>query len=111
VTIEKEFFVLLVHGEGDRDHVNHLARHRRNFELSNFARLNPGQPLPARLTAEPDEHPDVTVLLQDPDLPSGRPTEWTVRTWDEIEAWKALIGWDPEKRHWRHGAKVKLAIA
>jgi len=111
VNIERAFTVLLIHGEGDRDHLNTLARHRKNIELSNYTRANPGQALPERLTAAPDEQPDVLVLLSDPQQPGGRAIEWPVRTWDEVEAWKALAGWDPAKRHWQFGATVKLAIA
>jgi len=48
------------------------------------------------------------VLLVDAD---GRRVEWPVRTWDEVEQWQALAGWDPEKRHWRHGAAVTLALS
>jgi len=108
VTIEKVMTVLLVHGEGDRATVNALQRHRNNVELSNFARFNAGKPVPQHLSAEPDEPPDVVVLLVDAD---GRRVEWPVRTWDEVEQWQALAGWDPEKRHWRHGAAVTLALS
>jgi hypothetical protein len=108
LSIEKAMTVLLVHGEGDRDTVNRLQAHRNAVEVSNFARANPGRPLPAHLTAPPDEPPNVLVLLVDAD---GRRLEWPVKSWDEVEAWKALAGWDPDKRHWRHGAIVKLSLA
>src|SRR6516164_6785984 len=87
VTIEKVMTVLLVHGEGDRATVNALPPH---------------------LSAPPDEPPHVTVLLVDED---GCRLEWPVKTWDEVEDWKALAGWDAEKRHWRHGATVTLALS
>lgn len=108
MTIEKVMTVLLVHGEGDRATVNALQQHRNNIEISNFARANTGKPLPPHLSAPPDEPPHVTVLLVDED---GRRLEWPVKTWDEVEDWKALAGWDAEKRHWRHGATVTLALS
>jgi hypothetical protein len=102
--------VLLVHGEGDRATVNALQRHRNAVEMSNFARVNPGKPLPAQLAREPDEPPDVVVVLTDPSNPARR-IEWPVATWDEVEDWKQRAGFDADKRHWQHGATVKLAIA
>jgi hypothetical protein len=110
LSIEKTMTVLLVHGEGGRDYVNTLQRHRNAVELSAFARSNPGQPLPAHLTAEPDEPPDVMVVLVDPENPR-RKVEWPVVTWDEVALWQQLAGWDPVKRHWQHGAQVTLTIA
>jgi hypothetical protein len=99
--------VLLVHGEGDRETVNRLQAHRNAVEVSNFARANPGQPLPKHLVAAPDEPPNVLVLLIDTD---GQRFECPARSWDEVEIWKQLAGWDADKRHWRHGATVKLTL-
>jgi hypothetical protein len=100
--------VLLVHGEGDRTTVNALQAHRNNIDISHFARSQPGKPVPQHLTAPPDEPPDVLVLLEDE---NGRRLEWPVKTWDEVERWKELAGWDPDKRHWQHGARVTLALS
>jgi hypothetical protein len=107
VSIEKTMTVLLVHGEGDRATVNALQAHRNAIEISNFARANPGKPLPQHLVVEPDEPPDVTVLLTDPAHP-GRRIEWPLANWQEVEAWKELAGFDGVKRHWQTGATVLL---
>ena len=111
MSIEKTMTVLLVHGEGGRDYLNSLQRHRNNVELRNFAKSHPGSPLPAHLTAEPDEPPDVVVVLVDDPQHPRRRVEWPVETWDEVALWQQLAGWDPDKRHWQHGAQVELTIA
>lgn len=92
--IEMELTVIAIHGEGDRDTVNALQDHR-NKQLA----VNP---TPA------DESPDVMIVLRD--IAHDFRMEWPVKTWDEVDEWKAIAGWDQAKRHWKHGAKVKVKI-
>lgn len=91
--ITRDFVVVAIHGEGDRDTVNALQKHRlmTNGDVS-----------------EPDEAPDVVVILRDPDY-SYR-MEWPVDTWEEVEMWKDIAGWDKDKRHWKIGATIKVNI-
>lgn len=93
--MNKEFVVLAVHGEGDRDTINALQAHRNT------------QGHPA-VSDPPDEPADVVVILRDA-VHSFR-IEWPVTDWNEIEEWKKLIGWDAEKRHWKVGGKVTVSI-
>lgn len=105
--MEQEFTVVAVHGEGCRDTVNDLQKHRNNLEIQRFAQH--GREAPEQYTADPDEAPDVMIILRD-DAHHFR-IEWPVETWDAVEEWKTLIGWDPDKRHWKHGSKVKVTIS
>jgi hypothetical protein len=105
--LEKEFVVVAIHGEGDRSIVNALQQHRNKEEAMRLMRQGVSD-LPEALTAEPDESPDVVVVLRDPH--HNFRLEWPVETWEEVEHWKELAGWDADKRHWQHGATVKVAI-
>lgn len=105
--IEQEFIVVAVHGEGCRDTVNALQKHRNDLEVQRFAMV--GREAPEQFTADPDVSPDVTVVLRD-DAHHFR-IEWPVETWDEVDEWKQLIGWDPDKRHWKQGGKVIVKIS
>lgn len=96
-----EATVVCVHGEGDRATVN------RRADRYNQALWRPGQPPPAPA----DEPPQVSLVLRD-EYGRHHPfrLEVPLDTWDEVEAAKAAIGWDAAKRHWKHGAKVRITI-
>lgn len=104
--IEKEFIVVAIHGEGDRSTVNSLQHHRNKEEALRLMRQ--GAEIPATLSDNPDEPPDMVVVLRDPH--HNFRIEWPVETWEEVEHWKKLAGWDADKRHWQHGATVKVAL-
>lgn len=103
--IEQEYTVIAVHGEGDRDTVNSLQSHRDHVEklrmIQNGVQLEEME--------KPDEPPDILIVLRD-DAHDKR-IEHPVFTWDEVEKWKEMIGWDQEKRHWKTGAKVKVSFS
>jgi hypothetical protein len=100
--MQKEYYVQAIHGEGDRDTVNDLQCHRNDLEVRRLQQA--GQPVPSHLTSMPDEPPDVIVVLRDPH--HNHRIELPLETWDEVQRWKTLAGYDHEKRHWKHGAKV-----
>jgi hypothetical protein len=91
--IERTLQVVAIHGEGDRATVNALQLHRN--------KINGSQDIP-------DEPPDVIVILRDPH--HNWRIEWPVETWQEVEKWKKLAGWDQTKRHWATGAVVKVKL-
>lgn len=104
--IEMELTVIAIHGEGDRDTVNALQDHRNDVEARQRAAFN--QIVPASLVMPADEPPDVMIVLRD--AAHDFRMEWPVKTWEEVEEWKAAAGWDQDKRHWKHGATVKVKI-
>jgi len=89
--IERDLVVLAVHGEGDRVTVNKLQEHRNRLSAIKDAA---------------DEPPDVIVVLRDPD--QGFRIEWPVETWEEVEEWKKMVGFDKSTRHWKLGATIKV---
>jgi hypothetical protein len=91
--MEKELEVLCIHGEGDRATVNKLQTHRNKI---------------AHIDTVPDEQPDVVVVLRDEE--HRLRIELPLVSWDEVEDWKKLAGWDAKKRHWHAGARVKVTF-
>ena len=108
MTIEKEMIVVAVHGEGDRATVNALQKHRNAVTAATYAKAQ--LPIPPALLVEPDEPPEVMVVLHDPGH-SSRRVQLPLDTWDEVEELKRLVGWDADKRHWQFGRNVKVVIA
>lgn len=104
--LEKLFKVVAVHGEGDRDHVNSLQDHRNKEEVERLSRF--GVQAPVHMVVPADEPPDVVIILRDEHHQFRM--EWPVETWEEVEAWKKLAGYDTDKRHWKQGAVVKVKI-
>jgi hypothetical protein len=103
--IDMELSVAAIHGEGDRDTVNTLQKHRNDTERIRQAQAGNKTPdMPPS-----DEPPDVTIVLRG-DSHHLR-MEIPVTDWDTVEQWKKLAGWDADKRHWQHGAKVKVTIS
>jgi hypothetical protein len=99
--------VLCVHGEGDRGTVNTLAKNARVTGLQAARGISAAQAVAE--AGEPDEPPDIIVLLRDP---AGKiRIEWPVATGQEAEAWKQLVGWDPALRFWKSGARLTVTIA
>jgi hypothetical protein len=96
--IEHEYIVIAVHGEGDRETVNALQTHRTALDHVGTSSVS-----------QSDEPPDVMILLRD-EVHNKR-IELPVHTWDEVEMWKEMIGWDQDKRHWKSGAKVKVGFS
>lgn len=90
---ELELTVIAIHGEGDRATVNALQAHRNRI---------------SGIDTIPNEDPDILVVLRD--ATHDFRIEWPVQTWEEVEEWKKLAGWDKEKRHWKHGAMVKVKL-
>lgn len=105
--IEHEYLVIAVHGEGDRACVNALQAHRNSVEAHRHQQY--GMDIPDSLTVEPNEPPDVIIILRD--AVHEMRIEHPVKTWQEVEQWKALIGFDDQKRHWKTGVKVKVTFA
>ena len=105
VKVDLEFTVIAIHGEGDRATVNSLQKYRDGIEMVRQAQAGNDVPHPS----VPDEPPEVTILLRD-DLHHSR-MEIPVRDWDTVEKWKKIAGWDADKRHWQHGAKVKVTVS
>ncbi len=106
MTIKRELIVVAVHGEGDRAKVNANRAALNRAQKIEFGRR--GLDAPKGLDDEPDEPGQVTVVLRD-DHSHDR-IELHFNSWEEIEAWKKLSGWDAEKGHWIAGGKVKLSI-
>jgi hypothetical protein len=104
--VEKEFEIIAIHGEGDQQTVNDLQAHRNMMDMHHY-KTN-GMAIPAHLESAPDEQPDIIIVLRDADHQFR--IEWPVETWEEVEQWKQIAGFDPTKRHWKHGAKVKVTI-
>jgi hypothetical protein len=104
--IEKEFEILAIHGEGDRKTVNKLKQHINEIDAQHHARYNID--LPNHLKQPVDEKPDVIIILRD-NTHTFR-IEWRPETWEEVEQWKKLAGYDENKRHWKHGSKIKVKI-
>ena len=98
--MKKEYTVVAIHGEGDRDFVNSLQQHRNNVF---------GQNTPDGLQAQPDEAPDVIVVLRDEQ--HNHRIELMLQDWEQVDYWKQLAGYDVEKRHWKTGATVKVTFA
>src|SRR3954468_9945080 len=102
MVLVKEFKVLAIHGEGDRDTVNAQQNHRNNVEVRRLSAHS--VQIPDSMLMPADEPPDVIVVLRDEH--HGFRMEWPVETWEEVEKWKKLAGYDPDKRHWKHGRTV-----
>lgn len=94
--ITLELTVVAIHGEGDQDTVNKLQDHRNGVGMT----FPP--PAPA------NEPPDVVIVLRD----EGHDVrmELIAKTWQEVDQWKKLAGYDSEKRHWKTGGKIKVKI-
>lgn len=105
--IELDFIVIAIHGEGDRTTVNALQQHRNDEEVLRLQRS--GGTISDALTDPPDEPPDVLVILRD-QYHNFR-MEIPAETWDDVEEWKKLAGWDQDKRHWKTGAILKVQIS
>jgi hypothetical protein len=90
--IERELTVVAVHGEGDQSTVNALQQHR--YRLDRI------------IDKVADEPPDIIVVLRD-DNHTVR-VDWVAQSWQEVEQWKELIGFDENTRHWKQGAKIKV---
>jgi len=103
--VEQEFIVIAVHGEGDRDTVNTLQAHRDKMELQRLVQSG----VSVKDMEQPDEPPDVMIILRD-EVHDKR-IEHPVHSWEEVEEWKEMIGWDQDKRHWKTGAKVKVTFS
>jgi hypothetical protein len=104
--VEKEFEIIAIHGEGDRDKVNELQKHRNHMDALHYQ--SHGHDVPEHLNAEPDEQPDIIIVLRD--VAHEFRVEWPVKTWEEVEQWKQIAGYDPKKRHWKHGAKLRVTV-
>lgn len=105
--IEKEFTVIAIHGEGDRNTVNAMQSHRNRVDIAHYSQHSIS--IPPNLLETPDLPPDITIILRDAETQHFR-IEWTPKTWEEVEEWKGLVGYDQDKRHWKHGAKVMVKI-
>lgn len=99
MAIMRELRVICVHGEGDRATVMTL---RRNALLA--ARPQADE---AEIAALGDEA-EVLVVLRDETHHTR--IEWPVTDWAEVEEWKALAGYDGERRQWKSGAIVKVSL-
>jgi hypothetical protein len=64
--------------------------------------------IPASLANSPDEPPDVIIVLRD--AHHNYRIDWPVETWEEVDKWKDIVGWDADKRQWKTGAVVKVQI-
>lgn len=104
--MKREFTVVAIHGEGDRDTVNALQAHRNKVDAELYQRA--GNPVPDALVDPPDMPPDIVIVLRDTEHRTR--LEWPVQNWKEVDEWKKLAGYDNEKRHWKHGAKVKVSL-
>jgi hypothetical protein len=106
-TVTTHLKVVCVHGEGDRETVNMLAR---NAGIAGMLAANPRTSVAQASDAigAPDAPPDVIVVLRD-DGHQER-IEHPVASWEEIEEWKQIAGWDPVKRYWGSGGKVKVTF-
>lgn len=105
--IEREMTVIAIHGEGDRAAI--VLRSVSDAEAKEL--LASPDALDGRLQAVA---PEVTVVLADAE---GHRLELKLRSWGEVEVMKGLAGFDmsPDrngkpKRHWQHGAKIKVTI-
>lgn len=109
MTIEKEFTIIAIHGEGDQDAVNALQAHRNRLDGTVASAPHGGaHGVPEAQPDTPKEPPDVIVIMRD-DSHKHR-IEWPVSTWEEVEEWKGIAGFDGDKRHWATGAIVKVTI-
>jgi hypothetical protein len=102
MAITRTLTVIAVHGEGDRAKVNADKAALNRVAAMDEARAGrtPGD----HLTAPPDEPPQVLVVLRD-DSHHER-VELHLTTWEEVDALKAIAGYDAEKRHWKSGAQI-----
>lgn len=104
--ITRTLLVVAVHGEGDRDRVNADQAARNRVAAMDEARA--GRTPPPALTEPPDEPPSVLAVLRDEHHHDR--IELHMTSWEDVEAFKAVAGYDAEKRHWKHGATVVLTI-
>ncbi len=92
--IERDLHVFAIHGEGDQTTVNKLQQHRNDL---------------ADIKDVADEPPDVIVVLRDKD--HALRIEWPVESWEEVDKWKKLAGFDKTTRQWQLGAKIKVRFS
>lgn len=101
--IEHEYTVIAVHGEGDRETVNNLQRHRNREDIMHLSMAGI-----TKLEPDVDEPPEVIIVLRDE--AHNKRIDHPVETWAEVEWWKKTIGWDQSKRHWKLGTKIKVGF-
>ncbi len=108
MAITRVLTVLAIHGEGDREAyaAYHLKATHSEKELSELAAGNPEELVRRKQAIAPD----VLVICHDPAGDGNRRVELRLHSWPEVDELKRLTGWDPDKRHWRHGAQIKLTL-
>jgi hypothetical protein len=96
----RDLLLLAVHGEGDRAKLNEMADVERRLKLQGMSQTA-GRDIPADMLLPADVNPEVTIILRDRSDPDQPCIQYVLRTWDEVEGFKAANGgqhWDEQKK-------------
>lgn len=104
--ITRKFNVAAIHGEANREKLNADKKALNQISKTEHARARVAAP--AHLDTEPDEQPQVLVVLRD-DNHHDR-IELHLTTWEEVEEMKKLAGYDRNKHHWKTGGTVSITV-
>ena len=96
----RELLLVAIHGEGNRATVIKAGEEERALKIRGIAQT-PSREIPPEFLLKADPPPDVMLVCRDPSSPDEPCAQFVLRTWEEVDAFKAAYGgqfWDEEKK-------------